>query len=218
MKKAAIVGATGLVGQQLLQLLLDDDRYDAVHSIGRRRIDIESGKLVQHVISLDAIEKLQVNERIDDTFCTLGTTIKVAKTQENFSRVDRDYVCAFAGWARANGATAIAVNSSVGADPDSANFYLKTKGEMERCVQQAGIESVTFVRPSLLVPSGRRETRPGEVFSYRVMQLFGWLLVGRARRYRPVRPTAVARAMLAAASTHSPGVTIVESEAIEKTE
>lgn len=217
MKSAAIIGATGLVGQQLLKLLLADDRYSQVHSLGRRHINLESPKLVQHIGPLDDLDQVQPGVTIDDAFCTLGTTIKVAGTQENFAHVDRDYVCEFAKWARSNGAAAMAVNSSLGASSRSGNFYLKTKGEMEDCLREAGFESLIIVRPSLLVPVGRVPKRPGEEIAYKAMQLFGWLLVGPARRYRAVKPVQVARALLAGATRHDPGVHVVESEAIART-
>jgi uncharacterized protein YbjT (DUF2867 family) len=216
MKNAAIIGATGLVGQQLLKLLLASNRYDQVHSIGRRRIDLESPKLVQHIIPLDDVDQVQPGVSIDDAFCTLGTTIKVAGTQEKFARVDRDYVCAFANWAKANGSRALAVNSSLGASSRSGNFYLKTKGEMEDCLRDVGFTSLTFVRPSLLVPIGRTPKRFGEEVAYKTMQLFGWLMVGPARRYRAVKPIQVAKAMLACAIRTGSGIHVVESEAIDK--
>lgn len=215
MKNAAIIGATGLVGQQLLKLLLASDRYDQVHSITRRPVDLESPKLIQHISPLDSIDTVAPGVSIEDAFCTLGTTIKVAGTQENFARVDRDYVCAFANWAKSNGANAMAVNSSLGADSRSGNFYLKTKGEMEDCLREIGFESLTLVRPSLLVPVGRIPKRPGEEIAYKALQLFGWLLVGPARRYRAVKPIQVARALLAGAARHKPGIQIIESEAID---
>ncbi len=214
MKNAAIIGATGLVGQQLLRLLLDSDQYTQVHYIGRRRINIDNAKLVQHILGLDALASVQPDANIDDAFCTLGTTIKVAKTEENFAKVDRDYVCAFGEWAKNHGASAMAVNSSVGANPESAGFYLKTKGQMEDCLREKDFKSLIIVRPSLLVPTGRKVTRFAEVLSYRLMQLFGWLMKGKARRFKPVPPLKVAQAMLNGAAQHDAGVTVVESEKI----
>lgn len=211
---AVILGASGLVGQQLLRLLLADDRYTEVHSIGRRRISIEHPKLVQRITPLDVLADLTLNAKLDHAYCTLGTTIKVAGSQEAFAGVDRDFVCAFGEFARRHGVTAMAVNSSLGAAPESASFYLRTKGEMETCLGACGFESLTIVRPSLLVPTGRKQSRPGEVFAFRVMQLLGWLLIGPARRYRPVAPAAVAGRMLASTIEHRPGVHIFESDQI----
>ena len=214
MKRAAIIGATGLVGQRLLKLLLDSDRYDEVHYIGRRRADIDSPKLVQHVMPLENINTLKLSSRIDDAFCALGTTIDVAKSADNFARIDRDLVVSFAAWAIVNGASAMAVNSSVGANAKSLNLYLKTKGEMEVGVQRAGFNSLTIVRPSLLVPTGRKESRFGEELSYGLLKLFGWLMIGKARRYKPVKPLAVAKAMVTGVTIRKPGVTIIESDKI----
>ena len=214
MKNAAIIGATGLVGHQLLKLMLADNRYNQVHSLSRRRINLESPKLVQHIGPLDDLAQVNPGVTIDDAFCTLGTTIKVAGSQEKFAHVDRDYVCEFAKWARGHGAGTMAVNSSLGASSRSGNFYLRTKGEMEDCLRDTGFESLTIVRPSLLVPVGRVPKRPGEEIAYKAMQLFGWLLVGPARRYRAVKPMQVARALLAGATDHDPGVHVIESEAI----
>lgn len=214
MATAAIIGATGLVGQQLLKLLLASDRYEQVHYIGRRRVDIDSGKLVQHVMPLDQINSLKIDGRIDHAYCALGTTIDIAKSKENFARVDRDYVCAFAGWAIANGASAMAVNSSLGANAKSVNFYLHTKGEMEQCVRRAGFKSLTFVRPSLLVPTGRKQGRFGEEVSYFALKVFGWLMIGKLRRYKAVPPADVAGAMLNAVNVGRNGATIIESENI----
>jgi uncharacterized protein YbjT (DUF2867 family) len=211
---AIIIGATGLVGQQLLRLLLGSGRYQEVHYIGRRRIAVDDGKLVQHITSLDALADLQLHTKFDDAYCTLGTTIKVAGSEAAFSKVDRDYVCAFGAFAKRHGATAMAVNSSLGAASKSSNFYLRTKGEMEDCLKACGFESLVIVRPSLLVPTGRKVSRAGEVVAFRVMQLLGWLMVGPARRYRPVSPTAVSHAMLDGAIAHAPGTIVVESEAM----
>jgi len=212
--KAAIIGATGLVGQQLLKLLLDSERYDEVHAIGRRKISPDHPKLKQHVIELDDIASLSIDGNIDHGFCTLGTTIKQAGSADVFRHVDRDYVCAFGEAMKRLGVSALAVNSSIGADARSGNLYLKTKGEMEDCLRQCQFGTLAIVRPSLLVPTGRKEFRLGEVVAFSMFRLFGWMLLGPLRRYHPVQPRAVARALFDAAQTSNAGVVIVQSESI----
>lgn len=212
--KAAIIGATGLVGQQLLKLLLDSEHYTEVHVISRRKINLEHPKLKQHVIELDDINGVSIAGGIDHGFCTLGTTIKKAGSADAFRHVDRDYVCAFGDSMKRLGATALAVNSSIGADSRSGNLYLKTKGEMEDCLRRCQFSTLVMVRPSLLVPTGREEFRLGEVVAFSLFQLFGWLLQGPLRRYRPVAPRDVARALVDGAQAPNAGVVIVQSEAI----
>jgi len=214
MKNVAIIGATGLVGQQLLNLLLGGDQFERVHSIGRRKVESSSPKLVQHVCSLESLGEVDPGEPIDIAFCTLGTTIKVAGSQQAFAHVDRDYVCNFAHWAKKQGTKVMAVNSALGADASSRNFYLRTKGEMEQCLVNADFDSLTIVRPSLLVPTGRMPKRTGEEIAYKLLQVFGWIMVGPARRYRAVRPVQVARVLISGATGMGPGIHIIESEAI----
>lgn len=214
--KAAIIGATGLVGQQLIKLLLDSERYDEVHSIGRRKIELDHHKLIQHIIDLDNLDSLEIEASIDHGFCTLGTTIKLAGSSDAFKHVDRDYVCEFGRLLKRQSATALAVNSSLSANSQSRNLYLETKGEMEECLRGYGFNSLVIVRPSLLVPTGRKEFRLGEIVGFNLMRLLGWILVGPLRRYRPVKPASVARTLFDGVDSAEPGTTIFESESIQK--
>ena len=214
--KAAIIGATGLVGQRLLQLLLDSDRYSEIHAIGRRKIDLEHPKLTQHVIGLNNLGALTISGGVDHGFCTLGTTIKQAGSPEAFRRVDHDYVCAFGETMKRLGASALAVNSSIGADSKSNNLYLKTKGEMEDCLRRCHFNTLVMVRPSLLVPTERREFRLGELVAFNFFRLFAWLFQGPLRRYRPVEPRAVATALFEGIQAENAGVVIIQSESIAR--
>lgn len=214
--KAAIIGATGLVGQQLLKRLLDSDRYSEIHAIGRRKIDLEHPKLKQHVIEFDDLAGLTIPGGVDHGFCTLGTTIKQAGSAEAFRRVDRDYVCIFGETLKRLGASAFAVNSSIGADSGSSNLYLKTKGEMEDCLRRCQFNTLVLVQPSLLVPTGRREFRLGEVVAFGFFRLFAWLFQGPLRRYHPVEPRAVAGALFDGIRAENAGMVIIKSESIAR--
>ena len=212
--KAAIIGATGLVGQQLLAQLLESGTYSEVHAIGRREIAFSHPCLVQHVISLDALGKLQLGTDIDHAYCTLGTTIKQARSPHAFQRVDRDYVCVFGKLMKQAGASCMGVNSSIGANTNTRNLYLRTKGEMEQCLRDLQFEKLVIVRPSLLVPTGRRELRLGEIIAYNLFRILGWSLVGPLHRYRPVTPGRVAQTLYRKAQGPGTGVMLVESDAI----
>jgi len=131
-------------------------------------------------------------------YCCLGTTLRRAGSRAGFRRVDVDHVVALARLARRWGARCMVTVSSVGADPDAGNFYLRCKGEMERAVAEAGPPRCVFVRPSLLLDR-RQEWRPVEVLSHGPMRLAAPLMVGTLRRYRPIFAAQVAAAMVAAA-------------------
>jgi uncharacterized protein YbjT (DUF2867 family) len=137
--------------------------------------------------------------------CALGTTIRAAGSQAAFARVDRDYVGAFARLGVETGATRFGLVSSIGADPRSGNFYLRTKGEAEALVRSAGFARVEIARPSLLL-GARPERRIVERATTPVAQAISPLLVGALSRYRPIRAETVARALVAGVECEAPGV------------
>lgn len=207
---ACLAGASGLVGRELLELLLADTRYGRVHSLVRRASNAPSAdpKLVEQIVSFDALPALP---HADDAYVALGTTIKVAGSQEAFRRVDLDYVVAVARAARTAGATRLGVVSALGADAKSKVFYNRVKGEMERAVLSLGYESVVLAQPSLLL--GDRETlsqpaRGGEVWARRLLGPVAGLIPAQ---FRPVRARDVAAALIARLHATERGSVVVPS-------
>ena len=56
-KVALIVGATGLIGGQLLELLLADDRYSKVTALSRKPLLINHSKLDNVVVDFNRLSK-----------------------------------------------------------------------------------------------------------------------------------------------------------------
>ena len=100
MKKALVLGGTGLVGQQLIELLLQDNHY-SVTALVRKALPIQNERLAQVIFSYENPN----NEVIiaDEIFCCLGTTIKVAGSQKAFYKVDFEYPYDIAKRAYLNG-------------------------------------------------------------------------------------------------------------------
>jgi uncharacterized protein YbjT (DUF2867 family) len=214
MTTAAIVGASGLVGREVLALLRRDPAIRAVHVLGRQAVrlpELASGaSVIQHQLDFDRLAEVAW-PRCDLLFCCLGTTIRKAGSQAVFRTVDFDYVVESARAARQAGATRLLVVSAMGADSDSRVFYNRVKGDMERAVAALGYESVLIFRPALL--SGERaERRPTEKAAQAAFNLFNPIL---PRKYRSLPAAAVARAMVAMAGTTAPGVTVVESDRMQ---
>ena len=89
-KTALIIGASGLVGEQLTQQLLLDERYEKVTALVRKPLDIRHDKLVQTRYDFDwPNADLAIG---DELFCCLGTTIKKAGSQTAFKKVDYYYI------------------------------------------------------------------------------------------------------------------------------
>ena len=142
-----VAGATGLVGQEILAVLLADKAYRSVHVVGRRALQTSDPRLTQQVLDFAALPRLP---KADEAYIALGTTIKVAGSKAAFRAVDLDAVVAVARAARASGATKLGVVSAMGADPGSSVFYNQVKGEMEDALVYLGFASLVIARPSLL--------------------------------------------------------------------
>lgn len=204
-----MAGATGLVGSELLALLLADPTVGRVHSLTRRASGIEHPAVAEHAVDFDRLPEAPELPPADEAYCCLGTTMRAAGSRNAFRRVDHDYVVALGYLAVRLAARSFAVISSVGADPSARSFYLRTKGETERDLRSLGLPRLTIVRPSLLL-GDRRETRWGERIGEVALRLASPLLVGPLARYQPIDARTVARAMIAAGRTHTPGVEVLQ--------
>lgn len=205
-RNALIAGATGLVGQELLPMLLGSPRYAQVLVLLRRAVPelAPSGKLKPQVVDFAS---LPAQPPVDDVFIALGTTIKVAGSQAAFRAVDFDAVVNTAVAARQAGATRLGVVSALGASASSGVFYNRVKGEMQEAVGALGFESVVIVQPSLLVGDRTKLGQPvrsGEIWGAR---LLGWL----PRSVRPIAARQVAQALLREVTRGEPGIRLLRS-------
>jgi len=210
-RRAAIAGATGLVGHELTRELLDTGNTE-VHLLVRRALGDVDRRAVVHVVDFARFDALPP---LDDLYCALGTTIKVAGSEEAFRRIDFDAVVAVARAARASGATRLAVVSALGADATSRVFYNRVKGQMEAAVSELGFDSVVIARPSLL--TGDREalgqpTRLGERVAIAFTAPLRAILPAGVR---PIEARVVARAMVHALASAAAGVTVLDSAQLQ---
>jgi uncharacterized protein YbjT (DUF2867 family) len=211
---AAIAGATGLTGQSLLKLLEHDKRFSRLFVLSRKSIKTTSGK-TELILTDFEDQNWKKAFPADVFFCCLGTTMKKAGSKEAFRSVDFDLVLQLASLAKLRGCRQFIGISSLGANKESSNFYLKTKGQIEAAITQLGFESCTFVRPSLLLGS-RNENRPGEKIGILLTRLLNPLLVGPLKKYRGISSDTVAAAMLSIATEEKPGTRIIESDQLYK--
>lgn len=209
-RRALLAGATGLVGRELAKQIAADERYGSLCLLLRRpSTDLPSGPKVESLlIDHEAMPELP---SADDVYVALGTTIKVAGSEQAFRRVDYDYVMNLAQAARWAGATRLGIVSAVGANASSRVFYNRVKGELERDVITLGYESVVLAQPSLLL--GDREAlgqapRTGEIIARRLLGPVSKLIPAQVR---PVTADNVAHSLLLAMLAAAPGVTRIAS-------
>ena len=160
-KIANVIGASGLVGHELLVQLLDHSEFEKVRIFVRRTTGMVHPKLEEQIIDFDQTESWKHLVKGDVLFSTLGTTIKTAKTKENQYRVDFTYQYEFAKAASENGVDTYLLVSSLGANPKSSVFYSRMKGELEDAVSKLQFKTLFIIRPSIL-DGKRQEKRAGE--------------------------------------------------------
>lgn len=210
---AAVVGATGVVGRELVQALCADPQFTTVHTLGRCAplfAGATPEKLRHHNVDFSQLDTATW-PRADVLFCCLGTTIKQAGSKAGFEQVDYDFVLQAAQCARQARTPALMLVSAMGANADSRVFYNRVKGQIEQSVVGLGFQNVAIFRPSLL-RAVRPEFRLGERVALAVMTLGDFLV---PKKYRSVQAGAVARAMLLQAKTKTRGVHIIESDRIQ---
>jgi uncharacterized protein YbjT (DUF2867 family) len=212
--KAIVIGATGLVGRHMTEILLSDPRISEVLVFTRRQLPLSNPKLITRIVDFDKIEEWKDQVQGDVLFSALGTTLKTVGSKEAQYKIDHDYQLHVAQAAAANNVTAYVLISSVNASSKSPFFYLKMKGELEDKVRQLKFKSVFVLRPGPL--KGHREKeRLNEVLSIGILDHLPKFLV--APTMRPVDGEQVAKVSVKLGLSGAPGFRFVEAKEILNT-
>jgi uncharacterized protein YbjT (DUF2867 family) len=209
-KVALLAGSTGLIGNQLLELLLADKYYSKIIALSRKPLAITNPKLENIVVEVEQLEKHQL--KADDVFCCLGTTMKQAGSKAAFRKVDFDYPLQLAKVLKTNGAQQFLLVSALGANKKSGIFYNQVKGEIEEAITSVGFRTLHIFRPSLLL-GPRKDHRSGEEAAKVFYKIFGFLI---PKKYQGLESIKVARAMQAFAKKEQSGRFVHESNTLQK--
>lgn len=215
MKTALIAGASGLVGSELLKLLMDNGAYKTIHVLSRRSLKVKSSKIIEHIVNFDELDKFEPTLQIDHIFCTLGTAIKKAKTKENFRKVDYDYVLTLGKKAKQWNSEKFLMVSSLGSSAKSAIFYNRVKGEIENALKQLDLPHLFIFRPSLLL-GNRKEYRTGEKTAINVYKVIAPLFFGPFKKHKGIKASQVAKGMMVIAMDNTAHFKILESDEIQQ--
>jgi uncharacterized protein YbjT (DUF2867 family) len=213
-KTATVIGSTGLIGSNLVEILCNDNDFSTIRVIVRRSISNTNPKVKVVVVDFTDNESFKsAVAQSDAVFCAVGTTQKKVKGDKvEYRKVDYDIPVNAARFCAEKGCPRFLLVSSVGADSKSSNFYLKLKGEVEDAVRKMNIPFVSVFRPSILLGK-RQESRTGESFGKALSTAFSFLIPSK---YKPVQAREVARAMVAASKLDKPGISIYHFEEMLK--
>jgi uncharacterized protein YbjT (DUF2867 family) len=194
MKTALLFGSSGLTGNALLEVLLNDNRYTHVRVFNRKQMAVAHPKLEEIIVDFDHLDLVSEKIKGDVVFSCLGTTIAKAGSKAAQQKIDRDYPIAIAKIAALNHVSQYIAVSAVGTNNETNNFYLKTKAEMEAGVSLYFKEKAIFMRPSFLL-GDRVEKRMGEKIGIAVAQIFRPFMIGGLQKYKGIYVSDLAKAM-----------------------
>ena len=191
--KASVFGSTGLIGEFLTYILINDPLCDQIITLTRNKVIINNKKHKNHVINFSSLNEIKkIIKNCDYVYSGIGTTqSKVNYNKKIYRSIDYDITLNIARACKECGIKSFSLVSTAGADRSKNNFYLSLKGEIDEEVSKIGIDSLSIFRPSLLLGK-RNENRFGEKLAQQIMPLFSSLM---PEDYRPIRADFVASSM-----------------------
>lgn len=207
-KNVLLIGASGLIGSELVQLLLRDDKIKSVKVIARKTLAIKDQKLIEILVDFDCLEDFKHEFQGDALFCCIGTTRKKTPDLEAYKAIDYGIVLSAANLARSNQVPQVHLVSAIGAAVSSKIFYNRLKGEIEKDVIKLDFPTTVIYQPAMLIGK-RNESRPAEFIAQKLMPFFDLFLLGKARKYHSIEAKKVAESMLDNLHKPKEGATIL---------
>ncbi|MFD2443828.1 NAD-dependent epimerase/dehydratase family protein [Bacillus sp. CGMCC 1.16607] len=214
-RSALIAGATGLVGNELLHILINSQKYEKIVALVRRPLEVKHPNLVEIICDFDRLNEIEQYFTVDDVFCTLGTTIKKAKTKEAMYRVDVEYPIAIAELGKEKGAKQFLIVSSFQANKNSQLWYQRMKGELEEKLKIIPYEAMSIFQPNLLL-GNRHEFRLIEKMAISIVRGLGLIFGNQLRNRIGIEAKTVATAMFLVAQKEQKGIQNYTAKDMEK--
>ncbi len=210
-KIVSIIGATGLTGNKLLELLIADTSITCINLLTRRPLSGYPGKVNVRLVDFSDYESVRI--AVEDSaavFSCIGTTQKNVKGNNDlYYKIDYGIPLMVARCAKDAGCNAFFIISSVGANAGSRFFYTKLKGQLEAALQQLQYRALYIFRPSFIL-GNRQERRLLERITQPVFRAMSVLFLGSLTRYKPVTASVLVTTMYNAWKNEEPGVHFYE--------
>lgn len=192
---AIIAGGTGLIGQHVIQILLNDADFEKVYILNRRSIGYDHPKAEEIIVDFNDLTKSLAGISPTHAFCTLGTTIKKAGSKAAFKEVDFQYPVNFAQAVKENGCQNFNIVTAMGTDSPSFIFYNQVKYEVTKVLSKMGFRTLNILQPSLLLGE-RSESRIGEDIAQKFFHFTQPLWRGPLKHVAGIEGKQVAKAMV----------------------
>ena len=195
MKTALIFGSSGLIGNELLELILKDNNYIKIKLFVRSDLTDVNSKIEIIKTDFNNIENHKDKIVGDDCFFCIGTTRKNTPDKNEYIKIEYNLPIEVAKIAKSNSINNFIYISSLGANPNAASLYLKNKGQTEQELIKLNFMNLSILRPSILL-GNRKENRVGEKIGIFAMKTLSPLFLGNMKKYKPIKVEYVSKAML----------------------
>lgn len=212
---ALVLGASGLIGKETLNLLLENNKYKTVYAITRKSLGITHPKLTEIIADMSTVDEALKELQVDHLYSAIGSTKSKTPDKKQYYEIDLEYPLKVAKILHQNGCNTVCLVSSMGADAYSSNFYLELKGKVEEAMQAVGFRSVHLFRPSLLLGK-RKEKRFFEQLGQVLFPVISFLFIGKLKDYKGIQAKDVALAMVNVATQGNTGVYIYQTQLIKE--
>ena len=195
MKTALVFGSSGLIGNQLVDLMIKDNNYNKIKLFVRSEPKTDSSKLEIIKTDFNNLENHKDSIKGDDCFFCIGTTRKNTPDKDKYIEVEYNLPLEIARIAKLNFINNFIYISSLGANSNASSLYLKNKGQAEQELIKLNFSNLSIFRPSILL-GNRKENRVGEKIGIFVMKTLSPLMLGNMKKYKPIKVESVAKAMI----------------------
>ena len=195
MKTALIFGSSGLIGNHLLDFILKDNYYQKIKLFVRSNIDIKDSRIEIIYDDFINIDNLKNSIVVDDCFFCIGTTKKDTPNKNEYRRIEYDIPVNIAKIAKLNSINSFYYVSSMGANSNVSNSYLRNKGEVEDELAKLNFNKLAILKPSLLL-GNRKKFRLGERIAQLIMTKLTFIFMGKMKKYKPIKAIDVVKAMI----------------------
>jgi uncharacterized protein YbjT (DUF2867 family) len=196
-----------------LKFLLKDSDIHLINLVGRKPFHLQHDKINNIVIDFEDFSSiLNSVSGSEIVFVSIGTTMsKVNGDKQKYKSVDFDIIFNIAKACKQKNVRQLIYVSSLGANSNSSNFYLRLKGEIDEAIAELNLNSTSVFRPSVLLGK-RNESRPGEKILQFVMPLLDFIIPSDSKA---IKAEDVAKSMLNNSKNYKSGFHIFQYNQIK---
>ena len=207
-----LAGSTGFLGNEILRILGVKDI--STIALGRRTIPNLPDSVEELIIDFNNIKTITFPS-IDHVYLSLGYPLYYQNVmgfmgptlKKKFFEVDFTYQIEIAKKAKNVGARSISLISAVGADSNSWNYYLKTKGMLEEEIIKLEFDNTNIFRPGHLMGNKKRLDI---VLADLMSLIFDPFLHGPLKKFRSISVKKLSKSIVSSSMDCKTGTSIYE--------